>query len=373
MSPCGGFPPEDYALYVLGSLSEPASEQIRAHLARNCETCRREVRESQDLWYEVALSTPQASPPRSLRRRILQTAGAPESATGLRWLYGLVTAGLVAAAAFTGWIVAPARVPAVQTTHVLVPTPPDISALHRLEEENDRLRSQVARVAAVPALPAAPAPASVHTPDTESIALRAQIAAAQRDIDAERSRATRLESELTAARQAVAAAHETPRPDDSAALGTQLASLQTRTQQLERQLAEYKTLLADANRRLESTLQLASLLNSPELTLVRLRGTEAGHAVEGRALVAAGSRVVFTGSRLPALPAGRVYQLWLIRSQSPAIVSAGTFNSTKATSAELQFSSGPLTRGVTAIAVTEEPAGGSEKPTGHKILVGQVS
>ena len=110
--------------------------------------------------------------------------------------------------------------------------------------------------------------------------------------------------------------------------------------------------------------------SEPSLRVIRLRGTEKGQSAEGHALLAEGSQMVFYGTRLPALPANRTYQLWLVRSAGPAIASAGTFNPDAANRATLQFRNAALLSGVTALAITDEPAGGSAQPTGHKWMIG---
>ena len=77
--------------------------------------------------------------------------------------------------------------------------------------------------------------------------------------------------------------------------------------------------------------------------------------------------LVFSGSRLPAAPEGRTYQLWLMSGEGP--ISAGLVASEAA---------GPLTRGfdpperlprpVTGALLTLEPAGGSTQPSNTIVL-----
>jgi anti-sigma-K factor RskA len=59
--------------------------------------------------------------------------------------------------------------------------------------------------------------------------------------------------------------------------------------------------------------------------------------------------------------------LWLLRGQSPAVVSGGLF--TPETTV-VEFTDRALVSRITGMAVTDEPAGGSKTPTGHKFLVG---
>jgi hypothetical protein len=75
--------------------------------------------------------------------------------------------------------------------------------------------------------------------------------------------------------------------------------------------------------------------------------------------------------RLPPAPAGRVYQLWLIRDGKP--VPSNVFTSdaqgrSVVTGIELPAS----IEGVSAVAITEEPEGGSLAPTTQPFLVGAI-
>ena len=81
-----------------------------------------------------------------------------------------------------------------------------------------------------------------------------------------------------------------------------------------------------------------------------------------------GSKALFYAFNLPPLPAGRTYQLWLIRGRSPAIVSGGVFQAGADGSAVVQFSDAAMLKDVRQFAVTDEPGGGSPGPTGKQFL-----
>jgi anti-sigma factor RsiW len=76
------------------------------------------------------------------------------------------------------------------------------------------------------------------------------------------------------------------------------------------------------------------------------------------------NRWTFIASNMPALKPGRTYQLWLVTSKSK--ISAGTFQ-TQNGEAILQATYA-LTEPLSAIAVTEEPAGGVPQPTGVPVI-----
>ncbi|MDQ6676361.1 MAG: anti-sigma factor [Acidobacteriota bacterium] len=369
---CEGLSPETYSFFSLGTLEGPELAELQSHLREGCERCREEVRMSRSIWYQVALATPAVEPRKALRRRVIQSVRDSASAGFAGWRWQPVTGlAVLLLAVAGGWEAERRHRPAAVVTTVVktvnVPVQ-DSVALRKLEQDNAALRARLD--AANPARPA-PLPKSVQ--DTRLIAELAQ----------ERERASTLEAELAQQKALVAtaegaleeanrkytAAISQPRPDVSE-LQRQIVSLETRGKQLEHDLAEYKILLAAQRQRLERNVQYASFLADPNLKLVHLRTTDRGGSSQGHALIASGSQVVFYASRLPALPAGRAYQLWLIRASAPAIVSAGVFQPDARNRAVIQFNSSALTAGVTAVAVTEEPERGSPTPTGHKLLVG---
>ena len=150
----------------------------------------------------------------------------------------------------------------------------------------------------------------------------------------------------------------------------ELQTAQNRVRELEVQIVQYRLTIQQQQQSLGQHLQIAALLKSPTVRVVQLRATEAGPGANGVALIGNNSTLVFYASNLPALPNRRVYQLWLMRGRAPAIASAGVFSTTGGDLPTIQFQSAQLLAGVTGLAVTDEPAGGSPLPTGHKLLVG---
>jgi hypothetical protein len=69
---------------------------------------------------------------------------------------------------------------------------------------------------------------------------------------------------------------------------------------------------------------------------------------------------------LPVLAAGRTYQLWLVTGK--AKISAGTFSPRPDGAAEVQATYALAPDALTAIAVTDEPAGGVPQPTGALVI-----
>ena len=79
------------------------------------------------------------------------------------------------------------------------------------------------------------------------------------------------------------------------------------------------------------------------------------------------TRIVFSGSRLPAPPPSEVYQLWLLTAADP--VSVGLFTPDEAGRFTIVSEHPPqVTMPVAGASVTVEPAGGSELPSGPTLL-----
>lgn len=66
----------DYLLYAIGTMGEPESSEIRAHLDRGCPVCTQSLREAQALAFSMGAVLEGPEPARSLRGRVLGIAGA---------------------------------------------------------------------------------------------------------------------------------------------------------------------------------------------------------------------------------------------------------------------------------------------------------
>ena len=381
---CDGMPPETYSFYVLGNLASSEAAELEDHLRNSCERCVGEIASARQVWNGVALSIPEIEPRRSLRKRVVASVQDPEpSLFHLHWWQPVTALAVLSLAILGGWQLGSSRKASVPVVQML-PLPTIANPADRsLEQENRILRDRLANSPAT----AQPRPPQA-TPLDNSVVLaelageRQRLAALQQELTQQKdlvATAQRNVDEVNRKYSALAAQPATqpanqpanqPKPDAPDAQ-RQLADAQTRTQQLERDLLQYKSLLATARQRLDApVVPASSLLADPNLRLLRLRGTVKGSAIEGHVLLSSGSRVVFYGSQLPTLPLGRAYQLWLIRASAPAIVSAGVFQPNAQKRATVQFENAEWTSGITAIAVTDEPEAGSLTPTGHKLLIG---
>ncbi len=365
---CNELQAESYGFYVLGALAGAELAELQAHLEAKCARCQSELAVARSVWYGVALAAPQVQPRAALRKRIVGLVRQTELFR-LAWWQPVAALAALVLAVFAGYRFHGEPAPVVS----VAPVPPPVAVestqqLSELQRENRALKKRLAVPVTPKTVPSAP-PAVVR--DTEELARQAALLAdARQELARERELLAVAERNAAEAnRKYLAAVAPQPKPDVSEEQ-RQLVAARARTQQLERDLAEYKALLATARQRLEAPLYTASLLADPNLRLVRLRGTAKGSETQGHVLLSSGSQVVFHASNLPALPPGRVYQLWLIRGSAPAVVSAGIFQPDARQQASLRFQNSALTTGVTAVAVTDEPEQGSVLPTGHKLLIG---
>ncbi len=364
---CEELQSESYGFYVLGSLAGAELAELQAHLAAKCARCQLELAVARNLWYGVGLAAPRVEPRSALRRRVVGLVREPERFR-LAWWQPVAGLAMLALAVFVGYRFHGEPAPMVSPVVSVAPVPVTIDngpRLSELERENQALREHLAVAARPKALPPDPAVAAAELARQGELLVNArQELARERELLAAAER-----NAAEANRKYLAAVAPQPKPDTSEEQ-RQLAAARARTQQLEQDLAQYKSLLATARQRLEAPAQAAALLADPNLRLVRLRGTAKGSDTAGHVLLSSGLQAVFYASHLPALPPGRVYQLWLIRASAPAVVSAGIFQPNAQNQATLKFESSVLTTGVTAVAVTDEPESGSVLPTGHKLLIG---
>lgn len=76
----------DYLLYATGTMGEPESSELRAHLERGCAACIEGLRQAHALAYSLGASVEGPDPPRALRGRVLGIS-TPEKRRPARW-YG---------------------------------------------------------------------------------------------------------------------------------------------------------------------------------------------------------------------------------------------------------------------------------------------
>jgi hypothetical protein len=161
----------------------------------------------------------------------------------------------------------------------------------------------------------------------------------------------------------------------AAGLGAYAVNLRQRIGGLEGQLNEAvgrldrtEQRLAEATRAAERAQMRMAVLTSPDLKEVSLKGQAAAPRAAGRAFWSRSNGLLFAANELPALPAGRTYQLWFLTPGAP--VSAGLIRPDQNGRIAAAFDTPPGTPDPTGIAVSIEPEGGVPAPTGAIYLAG---
>jgi anti-sigma-K factor RskA len=123
---------------------------------------------------------------------------------------------------------------------------------------------------------------------------------------------------------------------------------------------------------LASRDSLIEALTGPQVEIVQLVAT-GDRAPSARMFWSrATDRWTLVGHDFGAPPEGRTYQLWLITTTSATPIAAGTFAPDSSGSA-VHAATFPLDdEALVAVAVSEEPAGGSPQPTTQPFLVGRA-
>ena len=160
------------------------------------------------------------------------------------------------------------------------------------------------------------------------------------------------------------------------ALGLYAWTLQTRLRENDAalesaraELAALQTQVVELRRGItDDAWRTAEVLGAPDVVRVELAGQADAPQATGRAFYSPSRGLVFTAANLPSLPAGRVYQLWVVTAS--ARVSAGVMNPD--TAGRLRSVTQTTAGQPTAIALTIEPEGGVPEPTGATYLVGSL-
>ncbi len=139
---------------------------------------------------------------------------------------------------------------------------------------------------------------------------------------------------------------------------------------LDRELGQRAAEVARLRSEVAQEWDLLRLLASPEAWVVAMEGVAPSPSARGRIWWRREAGGFFFAEGLPAVPAGKTYQLWAIAAGAP--VSAGVFDVDPKGSATLRVKALPGVEKVQVFAVTLEPAGGLPKPSGAMYLAGKA-
>ena len=115
----------------------------------------------------------------------------------------------------------------------------------------------------------------------------------------------------------------------------------------------------------------ADALAALDVTSVELEGQPGAENAFGRAYLSMSRGVVIAALNMPPLPPGQAYQVWFVLPEDS--VSAGFARVDAAGRLFESLDSAPDTAQLLAVAVTMEPEGGVETPSGNVLLLGRAS
>ena len=382
-----------YEAYALGILEGAESEELLAHLESGCPICSKALTEITEILPLLRYAVPQVEPPARMEARLraaLSAESAPAAVSKFQptgraprnlWLT-TAAAVLLCVVAVIGWR-------AWWTER---------KEMARVKDENRQLLRERQELLAKPPQPEPQRPLALS--ERQIRALKQQLAALREGLDAankiandakrtlseEDARIRQLQNALDhKERDSKAAqlqwgekerAYQATLNEKDAALrdkDQKLAAYFNDLQRLSQQLDQYRNVVNSDREQLEGHRRLVTLLSSRSLKFVTLQGTEKAGKAVGHVFLSPESEIVFYAFNLPILPRDRTYQLWLIRGRVPAIVSGGLFTPDAQGTAWISFNETKWIPAITALAVTDEPIGGSRLPTGHKFLIGTSS
>lgn len=153
-------------------------------------------------------------------------------------------------------------------------------------------------------------------------------------------------------------------------LQSQVERLEADLQQAAAQLAATEAEARAGRARLARAQTETAILVAADLRRVDLAGQKTAPRAAARAFWSRAQGLVFTASRLPELPRGRTYQLWVLTTGAP--VSAGVFRPDASGGASVVFDTPVSLPTPSGLAVSVEPDGGVPAPTGDIVLVGKA-
>ena len=144
---------------------------------------------------------------------------------------------------------------------------------------------------------------------------------------------------------------------------------------LENELSSTQSRNADLAKRLQiftgQTDLALSILTAGDMREIPMTGSGGSAAVAARAYLSPARGLLLVADRLPALPPGRVYQVWVIQGGRPT--SAGLLDDTSAGRGMLIVTPPRADiGGSVTVAVTDEPPGGLPAPSGTIRLAGSI-
>ncbi len=366
-----------YELYVLGALEPELAAEVERYIAEHPAEASLRLQEASGLAAAMAGIAEQAKPPAELRQRVLATVAPRPRSRNWMFAFGALTATCVALVILSVLWRNDLQQVRSQLHSASNASSAQQAQVAALTSERDRLRADLANANRAQQT-------EVAALSGERDRLRATLASANA---AQRTAAAAGARERDEFRSALDLANSTNRAQVAAltnerdqlrsTLETANTKNQTQVAALTQEVSELRSALATANR--AAQVQMAALtgevnqlqsafeiMRRPDTRSARFGAPEAPH---GWVFSNRRGGLVFVGSQLPSLANDRTLELWLV-PKNGAPRPAGLFRPSDTAGDTIHTSSLAVNPSeIKAVAVSEEPAGGSTEPTTKPFLL----
>lgn len=150
----------------------------------------------------------------------------------------------------------------------------------------------------------------------------------------------------------------------------EVSELRQRVAQLQAESSDLLFAKVSLEEQVKTVTHQTQVLRASDLVTYDLAAQPVAAGAHARAYVSHKDGMVFTAEGLPAVPAGKVYQLWVIVNAKP--ISVGVFTPDATGRVHAVMNTPPITAMPGTVAVTLEPTGGLPQPSGAIYLAGNA-
>ncbi|MHB8381003.1 MAG: anti-sigma factor domain-containing protein [Candidatus Binataceae bacterium] len=155
-----------------------------------------------------------------------------------------------------------------------------------------------------------------------------------------------------------------------AATALQISAMRDQIDALQHGIESASQRISALKSRLDSTTTLTLAAFSPDTKLMHLAGMPASPKASATLALSRSNRTaILQVAGLPMAPTDKIYEVWWIGKKSGPM-RAGTFAPAAQGASSVELAMPPQDEQILASAVTLEPAGGTDKPTGQMYLKG---
>jgi len=355
---------ESLSLYALGTLEPNSAREVKSHLASGCPPCSALLRQYQGTAAMLPYALTMKTPPAELKAKIMRAIAGQNAQI----------AAPVDAPAPAATLILPPTKPEVPPAKMSIPPPPDMAqprAAAKVEWEPSKIPRQTASWRDRPA--------------GRSLALAASLVGLLLGVSGyayylyatlEAERAAHVAGPMALAKATLKASDLERQLDErqrdlskaTSELNHAVQALGTTHKLLAKHQEQIETL--QATRPSKPTEEIARIFSSPYAKMAPLAGTDMAKDAYAMVFVEPDTRRgFFYANNLPALPAGKTYQLWVITDKP---VSAGVFSLDRGRKGRVMLQDMPEVGKIRQFAVSMEPDGGRPQPTGSIYLAGEL-